>query len=96
MLLQPVERRDVRVIELGEQPGFSLDTLQALLVLGELLGTNVARASGLSLQGLTDVQRAVKRIDLLARGRIGPTDDDLVRKSLYALAGEVPPADTTP
>ncbi|GMR22201.1 MAG: hypothetical protein BMS9Abin37_0534 [Acidobacteriota bacterium] len=38
MLLQPIERRDVRVIELRKKPGFSLEPIQAFFVSCELLG----------------------------------------------------------
>ena len=34
---QAVQRGDVRMIELGKERGFTLETIEALLVLGELL-----------------------------------------------------------
>ena len=35
MLLEPVERGDVRVIQLSQEPGLPLEAVQALAVLGE-------------------------------------------------------------
>ena len=40
MLLETMERSDIRVIELGEESGFALETIKTLFVLGELLGKN--------------------------------------------------------
>ena len=65
-------------------------------VLGELLATNLARKEALDNAGLRAVQLAVRRMDALARGLIWDTPEDLIRRSIYALAEEPVPASTTP
>jgi hypothetical protein len=40
VLFETIERRDVRMVDLGKESGFSLETVQAFLVSRELLGQN--------------------------------------------------------
>jgi len=41
--LKAVERGDVRVIQLGQEPGFSFESIEPLLVPGECLGKHFDR-----------------------------------------------------
>ncbi|MCK6460204.1 MAG: hypothetical protein L6Q95_09970 [Planctomycetes bacterium] len=65
-------------------------------LLGELMASNLARKGGLDVPAIREVQKAVSRMDDLATGQIEPADDDLIRQSLFDLAGESPPPPNTP
>lgn len=76
--------------------GAGLRTAWAPPVIVEIAGTNLARKKGLDPAGLSDVQAAVRRFDELARGEIEPDADELVRRSLYDLAGVAAPPSPVP
>ena len=60
-------------------------------VVSEVAGSNLDRVAGLTDEALQVVVRSIQRFDELADGRILPDEHEVVRQSIYELAGRERP-----